>query len=640
VSLLALTVGWALLAPPVDASATVAPLPASDYSTREVCAPPAAGYAGCLAVALVPETPAARAHTHPLAMTRSQAIKAEEPAAEGAYGLRPQDLHSVYRLPTEQAEAGANPQTIAIIDAFDDAGAEADLTVYDAEFGLPSCTTADGCFRKVNQNGSAAPLPTSTTTEAHGWAGEIATDVEVAHAVCQDCHILLVEASSASDASLETAERTAKTLGATEISNSWGSGEPPSDSSAFNDPGVVITASSGDDGYLNWDAKNPEERGEVNYPASSPHVVAVGGTRLSLISNGPNQYSWAGETVWNGSGAGGGGCSAEFLADIWQRDVAGWADVGCPEEHRAVADVAADADPYTGVAVYDSTPDPAANNQFGWGTVGGTSVASPIIAATYALAGGAHDVAYPAETLYANLTADPGSLHDVTAGSNGSCGRPFKANGTSGCSQSEEAAECSHDAICQATTGFDGPSGVGTPNGVGAFQPTAGQPPGEGEGNPEESTEEAPVESAEEQAAEPGPTTSPVVPGPAPDTTTGPLTLTAPPQTSPVSVRVSGLALTLRAVIALNRSRPKPSAIGFTFSLSTATRVRIALSRKTRTRGHTRWKSVLDAHSVSVVAGRNQASLSGGDRRLAPGSYRLSLTPAEGIGQSITIVIG
>jgi hypothetical protein len=639
VSLLALTTSWALLASAAHATGAVAPLPASDYVTRDVCAPPATGYAGCLAVQLVPETSAARAHTHPLAMTRPHAVKDEEAAAEGGYGLRPEDLHTVYQLPTQQAEATSNPQTIAVVDAFDDANAEADLAVYDAEFSLPSCTTANGCFRKVNQSGASTPLPNSTEEEERSWAGEIATDVEVAHAVCQDCHILLVEAESAKDSSLEAAERTAERLGATEISNSWGSGEPPSDSSAFNDAGVVITASSGDDGYLNWDAPKARERGGADYPASSPHVVAVGGTRLSLASTGPDSYGWAGESVWNGSGAGGSGCSTKFYADVWQRSVADWPGVGCPEDHRAVADVAADADPYTGVAIYDSTPDPSANDESGWGTVGGTSVASPIIAAIYGLVGGAHGVAYPAETLYANLTSSLGSLHDVSSGSNGECHKPFHEDGTSGCSQSEEAAGCAHDFICTASTGYDGPSGVGTPDGIGAFELTSGQEPEGASGNPEE----APSKVTEEPQGEPsGGGASKAEAGQTATPTTSQSTVTTPPlpQVGAASIRVSGLTLTLNAVVALNRSNPKPSSIGFTFSLSAPARVRITLARKKRVRGHIRWASVVGARIIAASVGHNRASLTGRHRRLAQGSYRLTLAPAGGVGQSLMIVIG
>lgn len=455
---------------------TVSPLPASDYAVRAVCPAPTRGHVGCLALELVPRSSAARAHTHPLGRPRSaplvagKAAKVCEPpkASENCYGLRPQDLHSAYGLPT----TSASPQTVALVDAYDDPTAEADLKVYDEEFHLPACTTANGCFTKVNEKGRTSPLP-----EAEGgWAGEISLDIEITHAICQNCHILLVEASDTTYLSLEAAEETAVRLGASEISNSWSGGEPATDSSVFDHPGIVITAASGDDGYLNWQSQNLDARGTVGYPASSPHVVAVGGTRLGITDEG----AWVGETVWNGDGATGGGCSEHYEAPLWQRSLANWPAVGCGSM-RAVADVSADADPYTGVAFYDSTTivekEGGEYGPIGWGTVGGTSLASPLIAATFALAGGAGGVEYPAQTLYENELKTPSSLHDVETGSNGECLKSFNyETGLSGCTALEEAeSSCSRRDICLAGPGYDGPSGVGSPDGLAAFQP-AGTP--------------------------------------------------------------------------------------------------------------------------------------------------------------------
>ena len=476
-ALLALT--W--LSPQSDAAQgiqgrTVSPLPASDYSVRSACEAPAPGHASCLALELVPETPAARAHTHPLGMARTAPIRAgrvaevcEPPtAAEGCYGLRAQDLHSAYALPT----TALSEQKIALVDAYDDPTVEADLKVYDEAFHLPSCTSANGCFTKVNEKGKTSPLP----LVEGGWAVEISLDVEVAHAICQSCRILLVEASNDTNVSLDAAEETAVRLDASEISNSWATAEPPTDSAVFNHPGVAITAAAGDYGYLNWDTPYPEGRGLASYPASSPHVIAVGGTRLSFTAEG----GWAGESVWNGGahtlvvsrGAGGGGCSSRFPAPPWQLELPNWGSVGC-ESRRAVGDVSADADPYTGVAVYDSTPVRVEEGfeTLGWGPIGGTSLASPLIAATFALAGGPDGTEYPASTLYESRVAHPGTLHDIQSGSNGECAKAFEPEGLSGCTESEEALSCSGEAICLAGPGYDGPSGVGTPHGIGAFQP-------------------------------------------------------------------------------------------------------------------------------------------------------------------------
>jgi hypothetical protein len=479
----------------------VSPLPASDYTVQSVCAVPAPGHSGCLAQLLAPRTAAARAHTHPLGITRSHAITAAK-ASEGAYGLRPQDLRSAY-FPGEQPDAPASePQTIALVDAYNDLNAEADLKAYDEEFGLLECTVANGCFEQVNQNGETGNLPfpssqqsrqetealcESSTAEptvreaackevegANEWALETSLDIEVARAVCQNCHIALVEANSGENASLEAAENAAVHLGATEVSNSWGGEEPPTDSEAFNHPGTVITVATGDSGYLNWDiSKERAEKeglkiGGVNYPASSPHVVAVGGTHLTLSSPAETRSS---ETVWND---GGGGCSLGFMAQEWQRDVPDWSSVGC-EGRRAVADVSADADPNTGVAVYDSVPYVRTGSGLknarvlGWTPIGGTSVASPIIASMFALAGGAHGVEYPAKTLYSHLGS--ASLHDVTEGGNGKCDDDYSA-GCTGSMSPLSVTDCGQGVvICNAAAGYDGPSGVGAPNGIEAFKP-------------------------------------------------------------------------------------------------------------------------------------------------------------------------
>ena len=287
-----------------------------------------------------------------------------------------------------------------------------------------------------------------------------------------------MEAGSPTYENLEDAEKSAATLGAGEISNSWSGpevGETPEleSSSPFNHPGIVIAAAAGDDGYLDWDAEAASERGYVGFPASSPHVVAVGGTRLSLGAG----SAWAGETVWNGDGATGGGCSVVFTAQPWQQNLSDWSGVGCGTK-RAVADVSADADPYTGVAVHDTSPEceyryeeAKVKHVLYWCTFGGTSVASPLIASTFALAGGASKVEYPAKTLYENEVKSPGSLHDVTTGSNGECTKPFSETGLSGCTTAEEAKSCASKAICVAGTGYDGPTGVGTPDGIAAFKP-------------------------------------------------------------------------------------------------------------------------------------------------------------------------
>jgi hypothetical protein len=404
-------------------------------------------------------------------MVTSRPVK-DGKAAEGADGLTPLDLHTAYNLPTE----ASTPQTIALVDAFDDPNAESDLNVYSREFGLPACTTENGCFRKLNQRGESASgaLPRVEPE----WDVEISLDIETAHAICPNCKILLVEAASAENSDLEIAENEAVAAGANEISNSWGGGEPGAGASteAFHHPGVVITVAAGDDGYDNWLTEPGEEAlgSAAGYPASLPDVVAVGGTRLTLN----RERHWSGETVWNdgstvniGHGAGGSGCSEQFTAPPWQRELPDWSAVGCGEK-RAVADVSADADPYSGLAVYDSVPVEEEGEEFtpGWVAIGGTSLASPLIASTFALAGGSHGVDYAASTLYAHRGT--AALHEVTGGSNGVCTKEFNDDtGESGCTSSEEAKSCDGELICTAKTGYNGPAGVGTPDGIAAFEP-------------------------------------------------------------------------------------------------------------------------------------------------------------------------
>ncbi len=329
-------------------------------------------------------------------------------SSAGPTGIGPADLRSAYALPA----SAATSQVIAVVDAFDDPSAEADLAVYRSQFGLPPCTTANGCFRKVNQDGGASPLPRAS----QGWALEISLDLQMASAVCPSCRLLLVEAKSSSFANLVAAVDTAVQLGASVVSNSYGGGEFAGETSYdlhFDHPGVAITVSSGDSGY------------GVEYPASSPFVTAVGGTTLRLAADG----SRLSETAWSGSGS---GCSAYEPKPGWQ------IDTGCA--NRTVADVSAVADPSTGVSVYDSY---GYKGQKGWFVVGGTSASAPIIAGVYALAGNV------ASTTYASYPyAHASQLFDVTSGSNGTCGAAY---------------------LCTAAPGFDGPTGLGTPRGAGAF---------------------------------------------------------------------------------------------------------------------------------------------------------------------------
>jgi len=413
---------------------------------------------------LVPLTAQAKAHKTPLGIAFRAAGSPAGSAASGSYGLTPQDLHAAYNLPASTLVSPG--QTIGIVDAYNNPDLEADLAVYDREFSLPPCTAANGCLRVVNENGLGTPLPEANS----GWATEIALDVEIAHAICEDCHILLVEAANEGEVALEAAVRTARRLGATVISNSWGMEEPTSAQTAatFNMPGVAVVAAAGDFGYRNWWLGNAAEE-YVFYPAASPDVLAVGGTRLELGGEG----KYLGERIWNGQGATGGGCAERsfFAAPRWQVELPDWSEVGC--ELRAVSDISADGDPWTGAAVYNSF-----GERGGWETVGGTSLAAPLVAAAIALAGGVPEgTSYIAETIYANALRNPQLIHPVKEGSNGRCTKPYTATGLSGCTALEEGEECHQQAICLARFPYSGPAGLGSPASLALFTKEAGGAP-------------------------------------------------------------------------------------------------------------------------------------------------------------------
>lgn len=328
-------------------------------------------------------------------------------------GYHPEDLRSAYNLPS----TGGVGSTVAVIDMGDDPNAESDLGVYRKTFGLPPCTTANGCFRKLNgETGKATALPPPNQE----WAAEEALDIEMVSAICPNCHIILMETQTPSVIDFGNAIKNAVADGATEISNSYytteDDGAIPGTDAAFDHPGIPITAAAGDTGYA----------GGVMFPASSQYVTAVGGT--TLVRAPGTARGWS-ETAWSGTTS---GCSSVFAKPAWQTDS------GCSK--RTVADVAVVADPSTGVSVYNTY---ASLPLQGWGEYGGTSVGAPVIAAIYALAGNGASI-NDASYIYAHAS----SLNAVTVGSDGSC-TPFY--------------------LCTAGAGYNGPAGLGTPNGTGAF---------------------------------------------------------------------------------------------------------------------------------------------------------------------------
>ncbi|SDP20070.1 Serine protease, subtilase family [Nakamurella panacisegetis] len=348
-----------------------------------------------------------------LALRRTNAhVKGLRPS-DAPPGFGPAQIQGAYNLPAAPADPRAR---VFVIDAFGYAGAEADLAAYRAQYGLRPCTTASGCLQILNQDGDPQPPPAGSS----GWVQETALDLDMVSATCPYCQITLIQANDDSD-NLFLAVQQATTLGAKYVSMSWGgsefSGQGSYDHQFFAATGVAYVASSGDFGYGDG----------TSYPASSRNVVGVGGTRL--VSDSSTARGWT-ETTW-GAGYGdgtGSGCSAYTPKPAWQQIVA-----GSTCTNRAINDVSAVADPQTGVAVYVNGA---------WDIYGGTSAAAPIIASTYALAG--TPAAAPASSLYAQSSA----LNDVTTGVNGNC---------------------SAAPLCTAGFGWDGPTGLGTPNGTAAF---------------------------------------------------------------------------------------------------------------------------------------------------------------------------
>lgn len=356
---------------------------------------------------------------------RSGFVPAAEVAASTTghpLGYGPADLQSAYDLTTASGANGAG-QRIYVIDAYDDPRAESDLRAYRSEYRLPACTTANGCFEKINQYGSTTPLPARDP----GWASETSLDLDMVSAICPRCAITLIEANDDGD-SLYTAIKQANSRGGKFVSISWGGPEVGDenwyDTRYFAPTGVVYSVATGDGGF----------QAGVMYPATSPNVVAVAGTSLRRASN---PRGWV-ERVWKTDPADAtvSGCSSSEPQPSWQSIIPNGVCL-----QRAIADVAADADPATGVAVYQTY------GGNGWGVYGGTSAAAPMIAAIYALAGKPASTDWPASLPYKNRA----QLHDITVGNDGSCSLALR---------------------CTAATGWDGPTGVGTPNGTAAFTPS------------------------------------------------------------------------------------------------------------------------------------------------------------------------
>ena len=581
----------------------------------------------------MPVTGAARARTHPLALALAQGSTAS-PAA-GDFGLRPRDLHSAYSLPDRSPSA----ETIALIDAYNDPTLEQDLAAYDHAFALPECTAADGCLRQVGESGQAAVLPFPHTSAelqsaaaaggaearaaqaASGWDLEISLDVETAHAVCQNCSILLVEASSESDGDLEAGR--AHRRAARRAHHLQLLGQP----GGRHDAGAgavrpVRRPGRGDHGLRRRQRLPRLGRRPNRRPVPGLLAARRGGRRHPAVAD---ARRGSGPPRASGTAAAptGGGCSTQFTAPVWQQSLADWAAVGCGHA-RAVADVAAVADPYTGMAVYATNGGCEFNEAGGagpshWCTIGGTSLSAPLIAAVFALAGGAGETPYPARLLYENLTATPLALHDVLAGSSASCALGYEAlSGLSRCSAAEEAAACSAAAICLAGAGYDGPTGVGTPDGLAAFRPPGAR-------GAEQEAEQPAASAPSGEAAKPPAAAPAAAPGPEQPAEEQPQAVVAS-RTATAPLSLTRLALTGRRAAARRGPRVQ---LSFTVTSSAPGPVAVRLYRRARGSRRGAWLAAAPATTITVPAGHSswQLELRGS---LSPGAYRLALAPAHG----------
>ena len=364
----------------------------------------------------------------PLRAGASTVVAAGAATAHAAAGqpFSPAQIRAAYSLPAK----GAAKQTIAVVSVFDDPYTQADLSAYSKMFGLPACTAANRCFRKLNEAGHSKPLPPKDPSGGQ-WITESSLGVELARGVCPTCKIMLVEANTTYKGDIAAAVQAAAKAGATVVVTSVTPTEDPSDSqynSDFSIPGTAVVSATGDAQLSSFGYGN-----DINFPASLPGVIAVGGTKLSRGKHG----GYGSEQVWTGSVS---GCSLYNKAPSWQAKDA--AKVGCASK-RAVADVAAMSEP--GAIVHITGSGMPGGPLF---VATGTSVAAPIIAGVIGLAGS--DGSKEAQLLYRRAKADPRAFHHVSSGSNGP-----------GCTK----------AICKAGPGYNGPTGLGTPNGLAAFLP-------------------------------------------------------------------------------------------------------------------------------------------------------------------------
>jgi hypothetical protein len=394
----------------------------SQVTSEAACGAARPGFAQCDAEALVLSSNHARVRPHvhggstftQIFPAGRPAIPSVRPAGAGSAPPEPDTpawLQQAYDL-TYLSQTGGVGDTVAVVDVGDDPTAESDLAVFRSTYGLPACSSSSGCFTKVNESGGAAPLPTPDPT----WEPEESLDLDAVSALCPNCHILLVEASTASIGDLDTAVVEAAHLHANQISNSWSEASDTPIGGQYTFPGVAVIAATGDEGYM--------VGGADTYPAALPGVTAAGGTSLAAATDGQSARGFS-ESAWSLFD----GWGATSGCDLSEPKPAYQGDSGCTG--RAYSDLSADADPDTGLMIY---------NDGNWWQYGGTSLATPLIAAYEAITGVSGATPQWAYT-------DSAALNDPTGGSNGDCPANIAY-------------------ICDAGPGYDGPTGIGSISGA------------------------------------------------------------------------------------------------------------------------------------------------------------------------------
>jgi subtilase family serine protease len=417
---------------------------ASGY-VEPLCGHPNSGYATCLTYGITVKGSQALGFVRRSIKPLFSSLRTKQSTIT-VQGYTPADLQSAYNIPS----SGGGARTVALVESWDAEYLQSDLNTYRSAFGLSPCTTANGCFTKIRQNGSTSFCAVAQTAnclpDLHQWSQESTLDVDMVSAMCPSCNILVVEANSNAFSDMAIAENEAASFNPFAISNSYGGlGNASAYASAYNHPGIMIFASAGDGGYTAGAAT----------PASYNTVVSVGGT--TLVQNN-SARGWT-DTAWSASEA---ACSS-YTKPAWQTDS------GCLG--RTVADISFDADGNTGVAIYVSDTYNASSGVPwgpGWVISSGTSIGSPAIAAIYTLA---HCVSQTPSFLYTYIA----DFIDVTSGTSSGCGAACTPNGyyqidTSSTLSGSGSAACSPAYLCSAVAGYDAPTGVGVPNGLTGFQ--------------------------------------------------------------------------------------------------------------------------------------------------------------------------